>query len=165
MARTSWFDDKAEHPAIQERVSKLESFTSALADGVVSRQELAGQEQRLVAAMKKVEGDLSDDVHGKVTDVLIELTAYNIMRLLRYSVELYAKLEAETGQPVDWHACGSVRLATTADRLDEFRHRQAMGEVAGVPIEIVGPDLDTVASVSGSATTRTQIAAALTSAE
>ena len=82
MARTSWFDDKAEHPAIQERVSNLESFTTALADGVVSKQELAGQEQRLVAAMKSVESDLSDPVHAKVTDVLVELTAYNIMRLL-----------------------------------------------------------------------------------
>ena len=56
MARTSWFDDKAEHPVIQERVEKLESFTSALADGVVSKQELAGQEQRLVAAMKTARG-------------------------------------------------------------------------------------------------------------
>ncbi len=82
MARTSWFDDKAEHPAIQERVSKLESFTSALADGVVSKQELAGQEQRLVAAMKNVEAELTDDVHAKVTTVLVELTAYNVMRLL-----------------------------------------------------------------------------------
>jgi predicted transcriptional regulator len=82
VARTSWFDDKAEHPAIQERVSKLESFTSALTDGVVSKQELVGQEQRLVAAMKKVEAELSDDVHAKVTTVLVELTAYNVMRLL-----------------------------------------------------------------------------------
>ena len=82
MARTSWFDDKAEHPAIQDRVSKLESFTSALADGVVSKQELAGQEQRLVAAMKNVEAELTDDVHAKVTTVLVELTAYNVMRLL-----------------------------------------------------------------------------------
>jgi predicted transcriptional regulator len=82
VARTSWFDEKAEHPAIQERVSKLESFTSALADGVVSKQELAGQEQRLVAAMKSVESELSDPLHSKVTTVLVELTAYNIMRLL-----------------------------------------------------------------------------------
>ena len=36
MARTSWFDEKAEHPAVQERVHKLESFTSAIADGVVT---------------------------------------------------------------------------------------------------------------------------------
>jgi len=80
--KTSWFDEKAEHEAIQERVSKLDSFTSALADGVVSRQELSGQEQRLVAAMKTVEAELSDDLHAKVTTVLVELTAYNIMRLL-----------------------------------------------------------------------------------
>jgi predicted transcriptional regulator len=82
VARTSWFDDKAEHEAIQERASKLESFTSALEDGVVSKQELGGQEQRLVAAMKKLEPALNDDLHAKVTDVLVELTAYNVMRLL-----------------------------------------------------------------------------------
>lgn len=82
MARTSWFDDKAEQPVIQERVNKLESFTAALEDGVVSKQEVSGQEQRLVAAMKKLEPDLSDDLHAKVTTVLVELTAYNVMRLL-----------------------------------------------------------------------------------
>jgi predicted transcriptional regulator len=82
VARTSWFDEKAEHQAIQERASKLESFTSALADGVVSKQELTGQEQRLVTAMKKVETELNDDLHAKVTTVLVELTAYNVMRLL-----------------------------------------------------------------------------------
>ena len=58
MARISWFDDKAEHEAIQERASKLDSFTSALADGVVSKQELSGQEQRLVSAMQSVEAEL-----------------------------------------------------------------------------------------------------------
>ena len=82
MARTSWFDDKAEVPMIQEQVKKLESFTSALADGVVSKQELTSQEQRLMAAMKKVEGELGDDLHSKVTTLLVELSAYNVMRLL-----------------------------------------------------------------------------------
>jgi len=82
VARTSWFDEKAEHEAIQERASKLASFTSALADGVVSKQELTGQEQRLMATMKKLEPELSDDLHAKVTTVLVELTAYNVMRLL-----------------------------------------------------------------------------------
>jgi predicted transcriptional regulator len=82
VARTSWFDDKAEHEAIQERASKLEYFTNALADGVVSKQELGSQERRLVAAMKKLEPALSDDLHAQVTNVLMELTAYNVMRLL-----------------------------------------------------------------------------------
>ncbi len=82
MTRTSWFDDKAEHPVIQEQLGKLESFTSALSDGVVSKKELNGQEQRLTAAMKKLESELSDELHSKVTTVLVELTAYNVMRVL-----------------------------------------------------------------------------------
>ena len=82
MGRTSWFDEKAGFDAIQERASKLESFTSALADGEVSKNELAGQEQRLVAAMKSLEPGLNDDQHAKVTAVLVELTAYNVMRVL-----------------------------------------------------------------------------------
>jgi predicted transcriptional regulator len=82
MARASWFDDKAEHRVIQEQVNKLASFTSALEDGLISTQELKGQEQRVVAAMKKVEGELNDDLHSKVTTLLVEMTAYNVMRLL-----------------------------------------------------------------------------------
>ena len=80
--RTSWFDEKAGHEAIQERASKLESFTSALADGVVSKTELGAQEQRLLAAMKAAEGALSDEQHAQVTTLLVELTAYNVMRTL-----------------------------------------------------------------------------------
>jgi predicted transcriptional regulator len=82
MPRTSWFDDKASHPLIQEQAAKLESFTAALTDGVVSKQELAGQEQRLMSAMKAAEGDLNDEQHAKVTKLLVELSAYNVMRLL-----------------------------------------------------------------------------------
>jgi hypothetical protein len=82
MARTSWFDDRAEHPLIHDQIEKLESFTSALADGVVSKQELAAQEERLVKAMKTLEPELSEELHGKVTTVLVELSAYNVMRLL-----------------------------------------------------------------------------------
>jgi len=82
MARTSWLDEKAEHPTMHEQVAKLDSFTSALADGVVTKQELASQEQRLVTAMKALESQLSDEQHGKATTVLVELTAYNVMRLL-----------------------------------------------------------------------------------
>jgi len=80
--KTGWFDDKAEHPILQERASKLESFTNALADGVVTRRELQGQEQRLMAALKALEPELSDALHAKVTTVLVELSAYNVMRLL-----------------------------------------------------------------------------------
>ena len=82
MARTSWFDETAGHEAIQDRVRHLDSFTNALADGVITSQELDVQEKRLVEAMKTAEPLLSDDQHAKVTTMLVELTAYNIMRLL-----------------------------------------------------------------------------------
>jgi dimethylglycine dehydrogenase len=67
-------------------------------------------------------------------------SSINVMKLLRYSVELYdGTLEADTGQPVGYHRCGSVRLGTSPDRLDEFLHRRGMAESAGVPFEIIDP--------------------------
>jgi predicted transcriptional regulator len=92
VARTSWFDDKAEHPVIQERVQKLESFTNAMADGVVSSQELKAQEDRLAAAMKVLEGQLSDEAHAQVTTVLVELSAYNVMRVLHELQAQHARM-------------------------------------------------------------------------
>jgi hypothetical protein len=81
MARTSWFDD-ADLPLIDEQAQKLESFAAAMADGVIEKQELERQQESLVAAMKAVEADLNDEQHAKVTRLLVELSAYNIMRLL-----------------------------------------------------------------------------------
>ena len=82
VARISWFDDKTDLPVIDEQVHKLESFTEAMVDSVVSNKELETQQESLVAAMKAVEPTLSDEQHEKVTRLLIELSAYNIMRLL-----------------------------------------------------------------------------------
>ena len=81
MARLSWLDDTSS-PALDKHVENLEHFTAAMADGVIASDELAEQEQRLVAAMKAVEGDLSDAQHAKVTSLLLELSAYNIMQVL-----------------------------------------------------------------------------------
>ena len=66
--------------------------------------------------------------------------SFNMMKLLQYSVELYQTLEAETGQAVDYHRCGSVRLAASEERLDEFRHRKGIADTLGVPFEIVSPE-------------------------
>ncbi len=81
MARTNWFDD-SDLPLIDEQVEKLELFTSAMADGVVERQELERQQNTLISAMKAVEDGLDDEQHAKVTRLLVELSAYNVMRLL-----------------------------------------------------------------------------------
>lgn len=80
--RVDWLDSKSETPVIQEHVQRLSSFMEAMADGKITDQELKDQEARLVALMKKVEPQLDDQLHGQVTQLLCELSAYNIMHTL-----------------------------------------------------------------------------------
>jgi len=68
------------------------------------------------------------------------IPSYNLMKLLQYSLDLYGSLEAETGRPVDFHRCGSVRLAESQDRLDDFHYRKGIADLLGVPFEIVSPE-------------------------
>ena len=82
MARIDWLDEKTNVPVIDEQVQKLATFVDAMADGVIDQGELEKQQSSVVHAMKAVQGDLNDDQHEKVTRLLIELSAYNIMRLL-----------------------------------------------------------------------------------
>ena len=65
------------------------------------------------------------------------IPSYNLMKLLQYSLDLYGSLEAETGQTVDFHRCGSVRLAESPDRLDDFHYRKGIAATLGIPFEIV----------------------------
>lgn len=81
MPRVSWLnDDNA--PQLDERAQRLEHFATSMADGVIDKDELQKQEENLVAAMKAVESDLSDELHEKVTTLLVELTAFNVMSIL-----------------------------------------------------------------------------------
>lgn len=88
MSRTPWFDESTNYPNIDEQVAKLDSFAEAMADGIIEKQELERQQVALVAVMKEVEGLLSDEQHSKVTHLLVELSAYNVMRTLH---ELHAQ--------------------------------------------------------------------------
>ena len=81
MARANWIDDD-NHPTIDAHMQQLEHFTKSIADGVVDKNELATQNQRLVAAMRAAEAGLSDEQHAKVTALLAELAAYTVMEML-----------------------------------------------------------------------------------
>lgn len=81
MARASWINDDTT-PELDEHVAQLEHFTQSMADGVIDAKELATQEQNVVAAMKAVEGALTDEQHAKVTRLLAEIAAYSVMRTL-----------------------------------------------------------------------------------
>jgi hypothetical protein len=82
MTRVSWFDEKTHVPVIDEQVKNLSAFVDAMADGVIDDNELEKQQSSVVEAMKAVEGDLNDEQHAKITRLMVELSAYNIMRLL-----------------------------------------------------------------------------------
>ncbi|MFM8266563.1 MAG: FAD-dependent oxidoreductase [Ilumatobacteraceae bacterium] len=64
----------------------------------------------------------------------------NTTRMLEQSVEMYRTLEAETGQAVDWHETGSLRLACSPERLKELRRLATMAKSFGLPMEIVSAD-------------------------
>ena len=82
MPRTNWLDEDTDLPLIDEHAQQLEHFASSMADGVIDNAELSKQQEALVAAMKAVEGELSDELHAKVTTLLIELAAFNTMQIL-----------------------------------------------------------------------------------
>ena len=68
-------------------------------------------------------------------------SSYSLGKCVGYNIDLYnGKLEAETGQSVTWHGCGSFRLAYTEDEMDWLRHTISVGRSLGFPMELVGPD-------------------------
>ncbi len=56
----------------------------------------------------------------------------NLTDLIRYSVELYSTLEAETGQQTGWINKGSLSIATSPDRLVHIQRQQALARLFGV---------------------------------
>ena len=68
-------------------------------------------------------------------------SSYGLGKCVGYNIDLYSKvLEAETGQSVTWHGCGSLRLAYTEDELDWLHQTISVGKGLGFPMEIVGPE-------------------------
>lgn len=80
--RPHWFDQTTQSSLIDEYAEKLDHFVETFADGKVDAAEVNAQEARVVQLMKEIEPQLSDDLHEKVTRLLCELTAYDVMRLL-----------------------------------------------------------------------------------
>ncbi len=65
-------------------------------------------------------------------------TSWSIMNMQRYSTELYAGLGAEVDYPMNYHQTGSIRLAHTPERMQEFERARGMGLYQGMDLEIMG---------------------------
>ena len=61
----------------------------------------------------------------------------NLTRMLQKSVALYDGLEAETGQATDWKRVGSLRLASSAERLQEIKRSHTMARSFGLEMHLI----------------------------
>lgn len=100
---------------------------------------LAHEGWRDILLLEKAELTSGSTWHaaGQITH---STSSFGLGRCVDYNIGLYAgKLEAETGQSVTWHGCGSFRLAYSDDEMDWLRHTLSVGRALGFNIELVRP--------------------------
>ncbi len=67
-------------------------------------------------------------------------SSVTLTRMMMYGSELYGRLAAETGVDPSWHEVGSLRLASSPERLEELRRQAGWAKTFGLPLELIGPD-------------------------
>jgi len=63
----------------------------------------------------------------------------NMTRMSKYGIELYARLEQETGLATGWRASGSVTVARTPERMQMLRRQMALARSFGVEVHDISP--------------------------
>ena len=66
-------------------------------------------------------------------------TGLGLLRLQQYSAKLYRRLGDEVDYPIDYHITGSVRLAHTLERMDEYRYVIGLARAHGLGYELLTP--------------------------
>ncbi len=75
---------------------------------------------------------------GQITQ---STSSYGLGKCVGYNIDLYSgALEAETGQAVTWHGCGSIRLAYSEDEVDWLRQTTSVGRALGFEMDLIGPE-------------------------
>jgi glycine cleavage system aminomethyltransferase T/glycine/D-amino acid oxidase-like deaminating enzyme len=64
-------------------------------------------------------------------------SSVTLTKMMMYGVELYRRLAAETGTDPSWHEVGSLRLASTKERLEELRRQAGWAKTFGLPLELI----------------------------
>ena len=63
----------------------------------------------------------------------------NMTKLAKYSADLYAGLEADTGLATGFRRTGSISLALTAARFAELRRQASMARAFGIAVDVLSP--------------------------
>src|SRR6058998_4267973 len=61
----------------------------------------------------------------------------SLTRMMMSSVELYRTLGDEVGLETGWREVGSLRLASSEERMEELRRQAGWGRTLGLPLELV----------------------------
>jgi len=64
-------------------------------------------------------------------------SSVTLTKMMMYGVELYRRLAVETGTDPSWHEVGSLRLASTKERLEELRRQVGWAKTFGLPLELI----------------------------
>jgi len=57
--------------------------------------------------------------------------------MMMYGTALYRRLRDETGVDPSWHEVGSLRLASSKERLEELRRQAGWARTFGLPLELI----------------------------
>jgi len=63
----------------------------------------------------------------------------SITQVLKYSVDLYKRLDAETGLATGWKMTGCLRLATNQDRWTEYKRLATTAQSFGMEMHLISP--------------------------
>ena len=63
-----------------------------------------------------------------------------LTRMMMESVDLYRSLEAEVGLETGWHEVGSLRLASSPERMEEISRQAGWAKTFGLPLELISAD-------------------------
>ena len=63
----------------------------------------------------------------------------SLTKMMMYSVELYRRLREESDFDPGWSEVGSLRLASSPERMEELRRQAGWAKTFGLPLELVSP--------------------------
>jgi glycine cleavage system aminomethyltransferase T/glycine/D-amino acid oxidase-like deaminating enzyme len=63
-----------------------------------------------------------------------------LTRMMMWSVDLYRTLGGEVGLETGWHEVGSLRLASTPERMEELQRQAGWAKTFGLPLELISAD-------------------------
>src|SRR5438045_2450861 len=64
----------------------------------------------------------------------------SLTKMMMRSVDLYRRLGEETGMTTGWHEVGSLRLASSDERMQELARQAGWAKTFGLPLELISAE-------------------------